>query len=308
MVGPGWGPAHALPLDGVYHGPIRLPIPINTVYVGFGNQEIFLRPSPWCNPFVFFTEDEQEANWIFAQFGRSRADKVQWLSPILGKQLACDCGQSKCHASVLDELMCELVTSGAMTNEGWEFSAAQSGKTSIPDGSVAPSWNASSTSSVYNKTQSAWPESWTVLRIEMRSFQCRCFWKYASRRFSIVTIFQTGRLGRGVIAGYQSQSRFELAKPFVFRCGCGFTSGRESSTTEFASLRYCNPGQIDAIATASERVLDLDTIAIHRNFCLGSGWCSVSPSRRSSNGEINIFGWSAPGVRITRLCPIIVQF
>ena len=40
-----------------------------------------------------------------------------------------------------------------------------------------------------------------------------------------------------------SQSRFQLAKPFDFRCGCGFTSGRESSTTEFAPLRYCNPGR-----------------------------------------------------------------
>ena len=50
MVGPGWGPAKALPVDGIYHGPICLPIPINTVYVGLGNQEIFLRPSPWCNP------------------------------------------------------------------------------------------------------------------------------------------------------------------------------------------------------------------------------------------------------------------
>ena len=85
---------------------------------GIRQSEFFLRPSPWCNPFVFFTEDEQEANWIFAQFGRSRADKVQWLSPIFGKQLACDCGQSKCHAAVLDELISELVTSGAMTNEG----------------------------------------------------------------------------------------------------------------------------------------------------------------------------------------------
>ena len=64
---------------------------------------------------------------------------------------------------------------------------------------------------------------------------------------------------------------FNLQKPFLFRCGCGFTSGRKSSTTEFASLRCCNPGQVGAIATASERVLDLDTIAIHRIFCVGSG-------------------------------------
>ena len=176
MVGPGWGPAHALLVDGIYHGPIRLPIPISSVYVGFGSQDIFLRPSPWCNPFVFFTEDEQEANWIFAQFGRSRAGKVQWLSPIFGKQLACDCGQSKCHTAVLDELIWQLVTNGAMTSEGWEFSAAPSGKHSIPHRSGAPLWYASSTSSVSNKTQSAWLESWTVLCIEMRSFQCRYFW------------------------------------------------------------------------------------------------------------------------------------
>ena len=139
MVRPGWGPAQALPVNGIYDGPICLPIPINTVYVGFGNQKNFLRPSPWCNPFVFFTEDKQEANWILAQFGRSRADKVHWLSPIFGKQLACDCGQSKCHAVVLDELICEMETSGAMTNEGSEFSAALSGRNSIPDGTGAPS-------------------------------------------------------------------------------------------------------------------------------------------------------------------------
>ena len=82
----------------------------------------------------------------------------------------------------------------------------------------------------------------------------------ASRRFSSVTILQTGRLGRGVVAGYQSQSRFQLAKPFLFRCGCGFTSGRKSSTTESASYRCCNHGQVAAIATTSEGLLDLDTI------------------------------------------------
>ena len=272
MVGPGWGPAHALPVDGIYHGPIRLLIPINTVYVGFGNQKIFLRPSPWCNPFVFFTEDEQEANWIFAQFGRSRADKVQWLSPIFGKQLACDCGQSKCHAAVLDELICELVTSGAKTNEGCEFSGAQSGKNSIPDGSGAPLWCApSTTSSVRNRAHAAWPESWTVLCIEMRSFQCRCFWNMLPDDSVLSQSFKQAGWDVALSLDTNLNPDFNLQNPFDFRCGCGFTSGRESSTTEFASLRYCNPGQVGAIATASERVLDLDTIAIHRNFCVGSG-------------------------------------
>ena len=87
---------------------------------------------------MYFTVDEQQTICIFAQFGRTHSEKVQWFSPIYGKQLACDCGHSKCHAE-LDELICELVTSGAMTNEGWEFSAAPSGGHSIPDGSGAPS-------------------------------------------------------------------------------------------------------------------------------------------------------------------------
>ena len=46
-IGPGWGPANAGPVNGIYNGPTCLPIPMNTVYVGFGNQEIFRRPSPW---------------------------------------------------------------------------------------------------------------------------------------------------------------------------------------------------------------------------------------------------------------------
>ena len=121
MVGPGWSLADALPVRWNLPWPDSFADTINTVYVGFGNQEIVLRPSLWCDPFVFLTEDKQEANRIFAQFGRSRADKVQWLSPIFGKQLACDCGQSMCHAAVLDELIRELVTSGAMTNEGGVF-------------------------------------------------------------------------------------------------------------------------------------------------------------------------------------------
>ena len=88
---------------------------INTVYVGFGNQKILSATFTVDNSFVYFTVDEQQAIWIFAQFGRTQTDKVQWFSPIYGKQLACDCGQSMCHAE-LDELMRELVMSGAMAN------------------------------------------------------------------------------------------------------------------------------------------------------------------------------------------------
>ena len=52
------------------------------------------------NSFVYFTVDEQQTIWIFAQFGRTQTDKVQWFSPIYGKKLKCDCGQSMCHAEL----------------------------------------------------------------------------------------------------------------------------------------------------------------------------------------------------------------
>ena len=93
-------------------------------------RNFFLRLSPWS--ILLCT-----SLWMSNKPGRTHSDKVQWFSPIRGKQLACDCGQSMCHAE-LDELTCELVTSGARTNEEWEFSAAPSGGNSIPDGSGAP--------------------------------------------------------------------------------------------------------------------------------------------------------------------------
>ena len=82
--------------------------------------------------------------------------------------------------------------------------------------------SAPSTSSVRTKTQSAWPESWTVLCTENAVISVSVFLEYASRRFCTVTILQKGRLGRGVVAGYQShQSRFQLTKPFFLVVAVG---------------------------------------------------------------------------------------
>ena len=207
----------------------------------------------------------------FAQFGRSRADKVQWLSPIFRKQLACDCGQSMCHAAVLDELIRELVTSGVMTNEGWEFSAAPFGKNSIPDGSSAPSWYASSTSSVHNKTQSAWPESWTGLCIEMRSFQCRCFWNMLPDNSVLSHSFRQAGWEVAWPLDANLNPDFNLQNPLFFAVAVGLLLEGRVAVLNLPPLRCCNPGQFGTIATTSEGLLDLGTITIHSNFCLGSG-------------------------------------
>ena len=138
-----------------------------------------------------------------------------------GKQLACDCGQSKCHAAVLDELICEMVTSGAMTNEGCEFNAALSGGNSILDGSGAPLWYAPSTSSVRTKTQAAWPESWTVLCTEMRSFQCRCFWNMLPDDSVLSQSFKQAGWDVTLSLDTNLNPDFNLQNPFFFAVAVG---------------------------------------------------------------------------------------
>ena len=176
------GSCEAYPVNGIYNGQIRLLIPTDMVYVGCGCREIFLGRSPWCNPFAYFTENEQQANWIFARFGRSRADRVQWLSPIFGQKLACVCGRSCCRATVLDELVQDVLprpcvhssgesTRGAIANEGYECSS-RSSRNFILNSSVASHRDVS----YWHRRRPAWPESWTALCQEIRSFQCRCFW------------------------------------------------------------------------------------------------------------------------------------
>ena len=134
-------------------------------------------------------------------------------------------------------------------------------RNSMPDRSSAPLWYTSSTSSVYNKTQSAWPESWTGLCIEMRSIRCWCFWNMLPDNSVLSHSFRQAGWEVAWPLDANLNPDFNLQNPLFFAVGCGFTAGRESSSTEFASLRCCNPGQVGAIATTSEGLLNLDTNA-----------------------------------------------
>ena len=131
-------------------------------------------------------------------------------------------------------------------------SAALSGRNSIPDGSGAPLWYAPSTSSVRTKTQAAWPESWTVLFTEMRSFQCRCFWNMLPDDSVLSQSFKQAGWDVALSLDTNLNPDFNLQNPFFFAVAVGLLLG----TAEFAFLRCCNPDQVGAIATASERVLD----------------------------------------------------
>ena len=84
------GPANAWPVNEIYHGQFCLPIPKIQCMWDSATRK-FLRPSPWSIL-------QCTSVW---KFGRTRADKVQWLSPTVGKQLACVCGQAMCHVECL---------------------------------------------------------------------------------------------------------------------------------------------------------------------------------------------------------------
>ena len=202
------------PVNGIYHGLLCLPITIKYSVCGIRKPEIFSATFTVVHSFMHITMDEQQANWIFAQFGRTHSDKVQWFSPMFGKQLACDCGQSMCHAE-LDELICELVTSGAMTNEGWEFSAAPSGGNSIPDCSGAPSRMLPQHRRFAMEHNQLGRNPGQCFARKCSPFQCRCFWNMLPDDSVLSQSFKQAGWDVGVVAGYQSQSRFQLAKPFL---------------------------------------------------------------------------------------------
>ena len=134
-VEPGWSLASAYLVNDIDHDQFRLPMLIDMVYVGCGFPEIFLRPSPWCNPVAYFTEDEQEANWIFAL-----VEQAQDVLPRL-------CVHTSSES-----------TRGATVDEGCECSATSSGNSTL-NSSVASNRDVS----YWNRVQPASPESWTAL-------------------------------------------------------------------------------------------------------------------------------------------------
>ena len=83
----------------------KFPSPL--LYVGFGATDIQHRPSPWANPYFFTSSDPEEAALLFRCYLDNRADILQFLSPLRGAQLVCDCCLGFfCHA----EILCEYVS------------------------------------------------------------------------------------------------------------------------------------------------------------------------------------------------------
>ena len=74
------------------------------IYVGFGPSDIQSRPSQYANPYYFTSTDPDEALCLYREYLDCRADLAQFLEPLRGAELICDCKLgSYCHTSVLIE-------------------------------------------------------------------------------------------------------------------------------------------------------------------------------------------------------------
>ena len=88
--------------------------------------------------------------------------------------------------------------------KGGRFSAATSGKNSIIDSTGAPSWYASSSSSVCNKTHSAWP--------------CWCFWNMLPDNSVSSQSFKQGGWEAAWSLDTILNLDFNLQNPLFLRC------------------------------------------------------------------------------------------
>ena len=94
--GPGWAnQAVALPtLRFVTEVPE--PLPINSVWIGLD----VARLTPWCNPFEAFNFGTPYEE--YGKFLLQRADLHEFIEPLWGKTLLCNCGSAAgCHGALL---------------------------------------------------------------------------------------------------------------------------------------------------------------------------------------------------------------
>ena len=72
------------------------------LYVGSGRNDPQSRPSVFCNPFFFLDLSEPEANSKFQDWLCSRMDLGEFLLPLHGMTLLCDCCRGLgCHCNIL---------------------------------------------------------------------------------------------------------------------------------------------------------------------------------------------------------------
>ena len=89
------------------------PLPNSCMYIGFGLIDSQKRPSPWANPFFFLESDPCVSLDLYSDYICSRADRFEFLKPLAGKCLLCDCNfGDRCHGHVLKGMVDIMFSSG----------------------------------------------------------------------------------------------------------------------------------------------------------------------------------------------------
>ena len=79
------------------------------IYIGFGFSDCQSRPSQWANPYLFLPYSHSEAHDLFSEYIRARADLRDWLFPLRGAELICDCDcGALCHGELIVDVFQEV--------------------------------------------------------------------------------------------------------------------------------------------------------------------------------------------------------
>ena len=178
------------------------------IYVGFGPSDIQSRPSQYANPYYFTCTDPEEALDLFREYIECRADLVQFLNPLQGAELVCDCKLGCfCHTSILVEYIGQVfgptneakdskfdAMSEACVMEGFEDDDDEDDGHSDPaprfiSNIEAMNETVRSGAATLDRERSAWLPSWRRLIVMIRSSPSPVFWEIFSGRAGLTREF-----------------------------------------------------------------------------------------------------------------------
>ena len=184
----------------------KFPSPL--IYVGFGETDIQHRPSPWANPYFFISSDPEEASILFKSYLDNRADILQFLSPLRGAQLVCDCCLGPfCHADILCDYV-EMVFGGDQNqhiedrfdamSEACVLQGFDDDMDSDPDSPSEPRFDPNveiinetvrSGAARLHEERPAWLPSWVRLIMTIRCAVAPVFWEIFSGKAGLTRAF-----------------------------------------------------------------------------------------------------------------------
>jgi hypothetical protein len=172
------------------------------VYVGSGG--LSHRPSPWASPFgcrscyeILDTSSSPPDDSSFLRYASSRADKITWLAPLIGKRLVCSCNNKNIHIGVLATLIEStfdvIAVPEASPIQTYDFSNSfskiQHFETTF--GLDCLEWNALPMDPQHPCIV-PWPDVWQLLVDEVRCGNTLKFWDIFSGTGQLTKAFSEG--------------------------------------------------------------------------------------------------------------------